>query len=639
MARKKAARSRPDSSSPNKVLVVFLVIFILTTLGLGGWVYSIFGERRKGEEQARKFDADAKLAKQDLDWWQLQTYELRAMVGDPAFQDDKTDEYKRWKELRDQFVEQAADVKIKDDSKWKTEKDGEAVKKWIETATRELKWNDKKATYGTNYRDEIGKLRDDLKKAGTDAFAMRTQKNAAQEDLRMLDSKYAKMRSDNMDAVKTGNTAALKAAQERSETMQAEIAANTKLRTEVEQLKKKYADDTRILNAMIKERDEKLASGGGAAPVEKGPSLDRSVTPHALFLDISKGKPLWDRPRGKIVRLDSSGRKVVLDKGAEDGVTVGLGFNVFAPSWDGRAEGVFKGTVEVVRVEPRSSLARVTSLYDAQGNEISLGDPSPSKLLREGGNALKEGDLLFNLTWGSHVAVAGIVDWSGQGVQSPAAQQEELEEFLRVLRSQGVVVDAHIDLRDGQLRGQLTPRTSYLVVGYRAFSAEKAAERVKAVNDGIDALRKECVERGMFLISPDNFINVIGYRRPRSRTDTELSGFRPSMPAGGPVLGVGVVGMEGGKPGESAGLGDLAGKWGGKVQGGGTLRLSIKSDGGCVWQLVVGMDGLTGYSNLGRAGSDFTAVIQNRPVTLRLTAGNQSLQVIGQGLQATLTRE
>ena len=49
MARKRSARSQGGSSSPNTVLVVFLVLFILATLGLGGWVYSIFGERRLAE--------------------------------------------------------------------------------------------------------------------------------------------------------------------------------------------------------------------------------------------------------------------------------------------------------------------------------------------------------------------------------------------------------------------------------------------------------------------------------------------------------------------------------------------------------------------------------------------------------------
>src|SRR5262249_44556563 len=149
--------------------------------------------------------------------------------------------------------------------------------------------------------------------------------------------------------------------------------------------------------------------------------------------------------------------------------------------------------IEVVRVEPRTAIARVTSLYDIQGNEISLNDPSPNKVLREGGNALKENDLLFNLSWGAHVAVAGVVGWSGRGVESAEGQMEELAEFLRVLRSQGVTVDAFVDLHTGKVNGAMTSRTAYLVRGYNlpgAGGKGAEADRAKLVNEQVDTLKK-----------------------------------------------------------------------------------------------------------------------------------------------------
>ena len=42
------------SSSPNTVLVVFLILFILSTLGLGTWVYMLFGQRAAWEAEKRK---------------------------------------------------------------------------------------------------------------------------------------------------------------------------------------------------------------------------------------------------------------------------------------------------------------------------------------------------------------------------------------------------------------------------------------------------------------------------------------------------------------------------------------------------------------------------------------------------------
>ena len=138
----------------------------------------------------------------------------------------------------------------------------------------------------------------------------------------------------------------------------------------------------------------------------------------------------------------------------------------------------------------------------------------------------------------------------------------------------------------------------------------------------------------MFQISPDNFLNVVGYRRPRSRTDTELSHFHPGMPAGGFAL------TKASGEGQAGGsVTELSGRWSGKLAGGGQLRLTFKGDGGCIWQMVVGMDTLNGFTNVNRMGSDFTATIQNRPATLRLVGGGQTLLVTGQGMEATLTKE
>jgi hypothetical protein len=77
MARKRSTRTPSGSSSPNTVLVVFLVLFILATLGLGGWVYSMSGERAKWEKQAKDAEVKVAAAKKGEEWAQLQEYELR----------------------------------------------------------------------------------------------------------------------------------------------------------------------------------------------------------------------------------------------------------------------------------------------------------------------------------------------------------------------------------------------------------------------------------------------------------------------------------------------------------------------------------------------------------------------------------
>src|SRR5206468_1005589 len=81
-----------------------------------------------------------------------------------------------------------------------------------------------------------------------------------------------------------------------------QVAQNTKLRNEIKgvndelgRTKAKVGELQRQLRAAAK------AGGGGGEPDKdgKGPAVAKGVEPHALLLDISKGKPLWDRPRGE----------------------------------------------------------------------------------------------------------------------------------------------------------------------------------------------------------------------------------------------------------------------------------------------------------------------------------------------------
>ncbi len=635
MARKRATPNRGDGS-PNRVLVVFLVLFILATFGLGGWAYSMMNEQHKATDTLRRAEVKEKSAKKVEEWLRFQILEFRAMVGDAVLQDDKSSDYEQWKISRAEVVDPADPTKFVEGGKFTGEgydKDREALKKSIEEARKELDWNAAAHKYNTNYLAQVSRYKKEMNDARTLRAGAEVEKNTAQQDERSLNKNSEKARTAAMKAIADGNAETLAAAKAKTEEMTKAFKDVQEYRDKLTELNEKYGKDVGIRDARIKEQQAKLDEGFGG---DKGKAQPASTAePHALALDISKGKPLWDAPRAKIIRIDERDRKVTIDKGSKDGIRPQLTFNVFGAGWNGKAEGAFKGTVEVIRVEPRTSVARITSVYDWQGNEVSLNDPSPSKILRESNNVWKDGDLLFNLAWGARVAIAGVIDWSGQDKQAPAAQMEEMDEFLSVLKSQGVTVDAYVDLRDGQLRGALRARTAYLVVGQPVTVGAKdaGAERGKAVNAASAELRKQALERGMFLISPENFANVIGFRRHRSKTDTELYTFHPGMPSGGPSLDGGTVG-EGGKGGVP--LSDLAGKWTGKLTGGGQLVLNFKGD-GVGWQLLVEADNVPGHSVVGRSGDGFAALVQGRRVTFRLVGA--ALQVNGQGIQGTLNRE
>ncbi|MCS6896772.1 MAG: hypothetical protein NZM29_02270, partial [Nitrospira sp.] len=260
----------------------------------------------------------------------------------------------------------------------------------------------------------------------------------------------------------------------------------------------------------------------------------RSGDQHALLLDISRGIPLWDKPVGRITRVDLDRRQAYIDVGSERGVQPEMTFCVFADDGKGQADKFLKGTLEVIRViDATSSLCRITSLYDASGVEIALNDPTRGRTAREVEEAMREKDLIFNMFWNAPVAIAGIIHWSGPA-DTPAEQMRQLAAFGQLLHRMNMRIDAYVDLNEGQIKGAITPRTRYLILGDPAYpknpNDESQKDRAKAINDLIAAMKKDAIDHGLFLISADNFMIASGFRPPRNALDNSLGKFQGSVP-------------------------------------------------------------------------------------------------------------
>jgi hypothetical protein len=233
-------------------------------------------------------------------------------------------------------------------------------------------------------------------------------------------------------------------------------------------------------------------------------------------------------------------RQVVINLGSASGVQPETTFTIFGAGPYGGAEKHLKGTVEVSRViDANTALARITSLYDAEGHEIVLNDQGTQRIQRESESALREGDLLFNMFWGQPVALAGPVNLGGQVNNSPAEQMRRLQEFAYYLDRLGMPVDAYLDLADGTIKGKIGWNTRYLILGpdLAADGPGDQGERAKALKEVVEAMKKEAAEKGLFMISLENFLNVAGYRAPRSAAaGRELAGFRPKATRAGSVM-------------------------------------------------------------------------------------------------------
>jgi hypothetical protein len=518
-----ARRSRSDGSSPNSVLVIFLVLFILMNIGFGVWIYTLFQERDKWDNKAQEKEATIKAKTAEAEWNKYKFDELVNAIGIPEIV-NKSDVAQGWNDQRKAFREAG---------KFQGETDADEFNRAIDFL------QDKLGRFGEGrYPKRFADLPDELR-AQLDAKSKSLAEAEAKiktfdASLRAEQAANAKEWAQLKQIVNKGNADSLAERQKQNADLKKAFDDNDELRGKIAALVDERDREVAKMALIFKQSEKKHLD---LLALQKNPNRNLGE-PHALLLDISSGKPLWDLPRGKITRVDDEARKVYIDKGLLDGVKPGLTFLVFAKGWLGRGEGPLKATIEVVRVEnDHTSQCKVNSYYDVDGSEIPAGDATPGKIMRDASTSLKEGDHLFNMFWGSHVALAGVIDPSGTAGTDGPAQMDALKEFMRNLERMGMIVDAYVDLQDGTIVGDLSTKTNYLIRGamaYRGSGGEKGkGEPVAAVNTSIKAMQAQAIERGLFIISSKNFAAVSGFRQPSSFDSGRALEFRPQRTSGG----------------------------------------------------------------------------------------------------------
>src|SRR3954471_14536705 len=91
MAGLKKGRTKKDSSSPNIVLVIFLVLFILVSIILGTMLYFSYDEKNKAITDATKKDQVAKGAETAMNMHKVMSAYLRLAMDEPLAENEKTE--------------------------------------------------------------------------------------------------------------------------------------------------------------------------------------------------------------------------------------------------------------------------------------------------------------------------------------------------------------------------------------------------------------------------------------------------------------------------------------------------------------------------------------------------------------------
>ena len=521
MAGLKKGKRKQDTGSPNLVLVLFLIVFVLSSIILGLLLYFSYADRDKAladaatAKKAQGADRDA------IEMYRTVADVYRNALGSKVEGDDLAKLKVGREKLTSGGFGKAADAKT-------IETYTKLIKDLDDTLDFQAATGEYATTYASKYKDEADKAErylGSLKKAQADLAALQAQ-------FKDLSDRQDKFFADIASRLDKEQKVVLRDANKQTDEMTKLIQVNAtlnqtiveqdQLRTKVEkQLKQKITD----LQGALEAKGQGADGGGKSAEVRE---------PHALLLDVSLGKPLWDDPVGTITRVDAKNKEVTINLGSARGVRPDLTFSVFAPSKYSatRAEKQMKGTIEVIRVlGANASRARITAQFDPDF-------------------PMHEGDLLFNMFWGTHVAVAGSPNVTGVPSESPSEQQRQLNDFLYMLSRQGMIVDAYLDLTDGQVKGAMTSNTRFLIRGddlridaKELENKEPRAERALAVNNGAIGMRKDATEKGIFVISARNFATAIGYRPANAK---EQVIFHPRLPTAGTV-----------QPGLTGGVGNI----------------------------------------------------------------------------------
>src|SRR5262249_41828697 len=123
-----------------------------------------------------------------------------------------------------------------------------------------------------------------------------------------------------------------------------------------------------------------------------------------------------------------------------------------------------------------------------------------------------------------HVAIAGVIDLTGDGTDSS-------KEFVRELEKQNIVVDFYLDVQSLQGKGQMTVRTGYLVVGempsinYNLPNLDVDPNNRAKMDAAtkLSEIRDEAKKWGVTIVPARRFLDLIGYRMPRSTIPPDSS--------------------------------------------------------------------------------------------------------------------
>lgn len=471
-----------QSDESKQGLIITLVLFVMLSMVLGLMAYLGYASARDGDEivaKAKISEANMK-AERDQAKVTAALYQLASGVGNPKEEKQYLETIGGLKNLKSDKNDKESiyerEVAKLEKKGLEFDKDTDRFKGTLFSKVTETKaLFDNEAKLKADKDLALDKERKDFQR---DIAAMRDAKGKAEDMLAKTKDdvdKRLKGVSDNYDAVvKEFRESIVKA----------------------EEWEKKLAD----LNKQKNEMEAKLVAAIKDAEI-KVKKLEEKLPQIDLLA--------YDKPKGKITRIDINNTTAYVNLGSADLAKPGLTFSIFGVG-QYRANAERKGSLEIISViADHMSMARITDMKSATREPVVTGDE------------------LYNPAWSpglrEHVAVAGMIDLTGDG-------RDGTVDFVKNLEKQGVAVDAYLDTRDMSIKGKgISRQTGYLILGeIPEFQAQEAIregdtrqERKMSINQEITKLREQAVALGVTVIPARRFMAMMGYKLPRRPATAE----------------------------------------------------------------------------------------------------------------------
>ena len=497
-----------ESKAP---IIVALVFFVLTTLGLSVMLYMAYDNqaaiKATASDAEKKATEAGKLRRTDQDKVLL----YREMLGVNSQEEtsslrgmsDKAAVYTEYKkvtqELNDRIAGTPNSPSIVADAareipgvRFDVKKDD--IFSWDWAEGQDLKDGPKKGLFAVVVQAYAKQLLASQKQATA-------EKNAAAA----ADS-YQKLNAEYTSAVQTLRDVAKSFPAEVAKEKQAEKA---RVDAEIAKFDKTTADFAAELRAKEEQKNAQQIQSE-----QKSVVIDSLKLRNESMEAAQRSREdvfAFEKHHGRVTRRTSGNNTVYIDLGSADKVRPGLTFTVQPsdtpergidtrkyerPNGTGGKEVAVrtKGTLEVTEVlGPNLSQARITSEPDA---------------IREG---ILPGDTLYNAAWrrgaADRVALYGVFDVDGDG-------SDDLKTVVKDLTKMGIIVDAYYDIEQKKWVGTITNLTNFVVEGYYPSSgvADGLAGAKATLITQLDAAKRVAQEKGVKVVKAREFFPRIGYK-------------------------------------------------------------------------------------------------------------------------------